>query len=322
MASRAARWYPSFKVDFKASKDLFRFGGWVFFRDLCRYMANNVDYFFISRYLSTQALGFYTRAFDVMRLPQRRITRAVNSVLFAAFSRVQDQPEKVRAGFQKVVLAVSLVTYPILLGMMVTAPDFVHVVYGQKWVPMVIPLQIMCVAGILRSIDPFLNSVVTATGFVSHAAFRRFLEFGALTLATFIGVKHGIIGVSVAVVIVSVLVMFLMVSLLKRVGAAGWREYLGPQWPALSGSLIMVALMLGLRFLLERIPVPSPVVRLAAMTIVGIPSYLGFLLLVRPKRVTALYEEIAGDIQKVTRKYRKKLAGWFKRLGFAQSSIK
>ena len=321
LASRAAGWRPSLKFDLKASKELFNFGGWVFIRNLMRYMGDNVDYFFISRYLSTQSLGFYTRAFDLMRLPQRRITRAVNSVMFSAFARVQDQPEKVKTGFQKVVLAVSLVTYPILSSVMVIAPEFVLLVYGEKWLPMVLPLRIMCIAGILRSIDPFLNSVITATGYVKHTAFRRFIEFGLLAIATFIGInlgmkyENGIVGVAIAVAAVSVIVMLLMVSLLKRVSNLGWRDYLGPQLPAIGGSIAMVAAMLGLRYVLEGFEGRNTVFLLVSMIVAGISTYFIILWIFRPRRVVELLDEVSGDIQKLQRKYRKKVVNIFQRFG-------
>lgn len=313
LASRAAHWRPSLKFDWQASKELFRFGGWVFFRNMCREMADNVDYFIIGRYLDAKQLGFYTRAFDLMRLPQRRITRSINSVMFAAFARVQDQPEKVRAGFEKAVLAVSLVSYPILVGMLIVAREFVEIVYGEKWLPMVLPLQIMCIAGVLRSIDPFLNSVVTATGFVRHSAIRRLVEFALLAVACYFGVQYGIVGVSIAVVIVSMIVMVLMVNLLKRVSLSGWREYLAPQMPAFGSTLLMAAVMLAFKYLSENILHLPALPAMIVMTNIGGVTYLGALWLAKPKRVVALWQESTQDLQKFTGKLRRKMTGVLKR---------
>ncbi len=322
LASRAAHWRPSLKFDFQASKELFRFGGWIFFRNMCREMADNVDYFIIGRYLNAQQLGYYTKAFDLMRLPQRRITRSINSVMFAAFARVQDQPEKVKAGFEKAVLAVSLVSYPLLIGMLLVAKEFVEVVFGEKWLPMTLPLQIMCVAGVLRSIDPFLNSVVTATGFVRHTAFRRLVEFALLAVACYIGVQYGIVGVAIAVVIVSFIVMFLMVNLLKQVSVSGWREYLAPQLPAFGGSLLMAITMLGFRFVSENVLHLPALAAMIGMTIIGSLAYVGALWLAKPKRVVALWQESTQDVQKLTGKAREKIRGVLGKLGMATTTIK
>ena len=316
MASRAAGWRPSFNCDFADSKEMITFGGWVFLRNLMKYLSNNVDYFFVSRYLGTTSLGHYTRAFDLMRLPQRRISRAFNSVMFSAFSRVQDQPEKIKSGFSKVILTVSLVSYPLLIAVMIIAPEFIRLVYGEKWIPMTIPLQIMCLSGILRSIDPFLNSVITATGYVKHTALRRFVEFGLLAIATFIGVSYGIIGVAISVVIVSVIIMVLMVSLLQKVSTIGWRDFMAPQLPALGASFIMAAAMLAIRYVMVDILAANQLFLLLSMVSVGVISYSGTLLLCKPKQILSLKDEIAGDLSKITKKYRKKLNSLYRKLGF------
>jgi len=316
LSARAIHWWPSLKFEWQAAKELFRFGGWVFLRNFFRYLTDNVDYFVISRFLGAQQLGYYTKAFDLMRLPQRRITRALNSVMFAAFARVQDQPDKVRSGFQKSVLAVSLASYPLLIAMMVVAPVFVDVVYGKKWGPMTFPLQIMCISGVLRSIDPFLNSVVTATGYLRNSTFRRFIEFVLLAFAVYAGVNYGIVGVSVAVVVVSIIVMFLMVSLLKRMGVVSWREYLAPQLAPFFCSLAMAAAMLVCRHVCDHIlDWPKPV-NLVLMTLVGAVVYLGGLWLIKPPQVVALVQESAGDIGKATRSVRTKINTLLSRLGW------
>ena len=322
LAARAIRWWPSLKFDMAAAKELFRFGGWVFLRNFFRYLADNADRFVISRYLGAQQLGYYSKAFDLMRLPQRRITRALNSVMFAAFARVQDQPEKVKAGFQKAVLAVSLASYPLLIGAMIIAPEFVDFVFGEKWRPMTLPLQIMCVSGVLRSIDPFLNSVVTATGFVRNSTFRRLIEFILLAAAVYFGVSYGIIGVSVAVVIVSIIVMILMVNLMKRMGVVGWREYLGPQMPAFLWSLAMAAAMLACRYLLMQRLGIAPSITMFAMMFTGGVTYIGGLWLTKPRRVMALWQESAGDIRKISGALRKKLSGILNKLGWAAGTLK
>lgn len=296
-SARAVRWYPTLRLDFKGSRDLFSFGGWIFVRNIMRYASENVDYYFVGKFLGQQPLGYYTRAFDLMRMPQRRLSRSVNTVLFSAFARIQDQPEKVKAGFDKVVLSVSLASYPLLIGAMMIAPEFILFVYGEKWMPTVVPFQIMCLAGILRSIDPFLNSVVTATGYVKHSAFRRFIEVILVAIASFIGVRYGISGVAIGILVASFVVMFLMVNLLKRVSNIGWRDYISPQLPAIGGSLVMAAVMLALRFAGKNLIGWERLFLMFGMTAAGAATYFGFLWLIRPPKVMALLDEMVADLR-------------------------
>ncbi|MDZ7289570.1 MAG: lipopolysaccharide biosynthesis protein [candidate division KSB1 bacterium] len=312
-------WRPRLQYDREARKELFGYGTWVFLRNLFRYFSDNVDYLIIGRVLDAQQLGFYAKAFELMKLPRRRITRALNVVVFPAFAKVQNQPEKIKNGFEKLVLSVSLVAYPIQVGMLMAAPAFVHVAMGAKWAPSIACLQIMCVAGILRSLDPFLNSVITTSGFVRYSAFRRALEFVILAIAVFIGVRWGINGVSAAVTISSIIVMVLMVNLLRRVSLIGWRAYFAPQWPAMVSSAAMALAMWGVNFTLGGRIGPHSLPMLILLTVVGSAVYVGVLLVWRPKRVVALYCELSGDAKSVVAKARKKIARLIQHFGMKET---
>jgi O-antigen/teichoic acid export membrane protein len=319
-AIQLSGWRPRLQFDRETSKELFGYGNWVFLRNLFRYLADNVDYLIIGRMLDSQQLGYYTKAFELMKTPRKRITRALSSVVFPAFSRVQNQPERVKRGFEKLVLSVSLVAYPIQIAMLMAAPAFIYVLLGEKWAPTIPCVQIMCVAGILRSLDPFLNSVITTSGFVKRTALRRVIEFAILAIAVFIGVQWGINGVSVAVTITAIIVMVLMINLIRRVSLIGWREYLTPQWPAIVGSVFMAATMWSVNSGLENYLGEHSLAMLMVSTTTGLIVYAGVLLVWRPKRVVDLYRELSEDAQGVVAKGKEKVANLKKRFGWQKEA--
>jgi O-antigen/teichoic acid export membrane protein len=320
-AAQLTGWRPRLQYDREARKELFGYGTWVFIRNLFRYLSDNVDYFIIGRALDSSQLGFYAKAFELMKLPRKRISRALNAVVFPAFAKVQDQPEKIKSGFEKLVLSVALVAYPIQVGMLMAAPAFVYVVMGEKWAPTITCLQIMSFAGVLRALDPFLNSVITTSGFVRYSASRRAIEFVILAAAVYIGVRWGINGVSAAVAISSVIVMVLMIQLLRRVSLIGWREYFAPQWPAIVSSGAMALAMWGVSAGLGRYIGEHSLLMLILSTAVGTAVYIGVLFVWRPQRVVDLYEELSGDAKSVVGKAKKKIAALKQRLGMKKESV-
>lgn len=306
LAMSYTHWVPRFHVSRQAGRELFRFGIMIFLRNLFRYGSDKVDYFFISKFLGPQALGFYEKAFELMRLPQRRLTRSVNRVIFSAFARIQDEPERIRKAFKKLILSISLVSYPMLGGLAFVAPLFIPIVLGHDWNPTVLPLQIMCVAGILRSMDPFLNSLLTATGYVKSTVTRRALEFALLATATFIGVKHGIVGVAVGIVVSYFIVMFIMMSMITRVTTVTWWDYFGSQVPAfITTAGMLLSMYVNTLWLKMWIPEQGVWMLLAQVASGGI-TYIGLHFVFRFKAVTSLIEELSGDVQKVIKKIKRK----------------
>lgn len=308
LAMRKTHWAPRLGYDRQARKDLFRFGIMITLRNLFRYGAENIDRFYVSKLLGVQFLGFYEKAFELMRLPQKRITTAVNKVVFSAFSRIQDEPERIKKAFRKLVLAVSLLSFPLLTGMAITAHDFIAVVLGEKWLPAALPLQIMCAAGLFRAIDPFLNSLLTATGYVKSTVTRRAFEFGLIGVAAYFGVQYGLPGVALAIVLSSVVMMFVMMHMIIRVTAVKWRDYWEPQMPAIATSTGMVACIYGVKWVLAAyLPLPLTV-SLLVQVFVGGAVYLGLHFLFRFKAVLALVQEMSGDTRSIGAKLKAKFS--------------
>ncbi|MFQ5627632.1 MAG: lipopolysaccharide biosynthesis protein [bacterium] len=308
LAMRKTHWVPKFTFNRRAGKELFHFGAMIFVRNLFRYGADNVDYFFVSKYIGAQALGLYEKAFILMRMPQKRITRSVNRVIFSAFSRIQDDPERIRKIFCKLVLAVSLLSYPLLTGLALVAQPFIAVLLGEKWLGAALPLQIMCIAGILRSIDPFLNSTLTATGYVRSTVTRRALEFVLLAVTTFLGIQYGLAGVATAVGFSAIIVMIVMMNMITKVTKIQWRDYFGPQMPAIVTSLCMLIAMYVSRSVLVQYVDPLGPVILVSLVAIGTLVYLGLLMIFRFKMVTELLDELRGDTKGVTDALKKKFS--------------
>lgn len=308
LACWLARWRPSHRVDIRGSIRLIRFGGWLFVRNLAYYAADNIDYLLIGRFLGVHQVGYYSKAFEVMRLPQARVTRAINAVLFSAFSRVQSEPERLANGFRKAILVTSLVSCPALVGLAVIAPEFVVLTFGEKWKPMVQPLQVMCLAGVIHAVDPYMVSLFTATGSVRLAAIRRIVELGLLLVAVAYAIRFGIVGVAAAVVAVAFIVTILTSLLLPRVGLRAWRDYFAPQIPGLLAAATMGAAAVWLRgALLARGTTAG--VTLGAVTLAGALTYVALLAASRPASVVAILREGLGDAERLRERVRKVLLG-------------
>ncbi|KAA3658318.1 MAG: hypothetical protein DWQ10_11445, partial [Calditrichaeota bacterium] len=305
-AAMMTKWLPKLHFDREAARELFSFGLMVFIRNLFRYGADNAANFAVLKVLGGGALGIYEKAFGLMRLPQKHLTKGMNSVVFAAIARIQDEPERVRAAFRKVILSVSLISFPILGGMAVVAPNLVPVLLGDQWLETIVPLQIMCVAGILLTIDPFITSVLTATGYVKFTAMRRSIEFVLIASAAFVGVQFGLPGVAAAVLIVAFIIMIIMITIITRKSKIGWLDCLQPLWPAASTTVAMLVAMLAVKYGLLVAYDFSNILILLILTPVGFVVYFGMHFLVRFKLVLNLLDELGKDSKKAGRIFREK----------------
>ncbi len=291
-------WVPRVGWNRQAFRELISFGAALTGKRLLNYCAANVDYFVIGRVLGPSSLGFYTRAYSLMTLPRTQLSRVIMSVLFPAFSRIQDDNQRLIAGYERVVLATALISFPFLMGLLVTAPVFIGFVYGEKWLPTVPPLQIMCVAGMMKSVSTFVGSIINAKGEVMAEIRRQAIYFALLIGGTWFGSRWGISGVAWAVVGASLIMLVMMQVLLNQVTGMRWGAYLAAVWPPLLASVLMAAAVYGVLELLRPLLGAYSLPLLLAGTSVGVVVYTGLIFLMPFARVTEMRQDLTSDLRR------------------------
>jgi len=152
-------WRLSIAFDRAIFKGLLSFGGSVMGSRLSSYINNNTPAFIIGKLMGTRELGFFSVAYQLVEFPVQRISKNILRVLFPAFSKLQDDSQQFTELFLQTVYYLGLIILPVFAGIMLVAPLFVHVFYGAKWQAAILPLQILTLAGLLRSFW-VVNSVI------------------------------------------------------------------------------------------------------------------------------------------------------------------
>lgn len=278
-------------------KELIGFGGGVSGISLLNYTANNVDYFVIGKMLSTYKLGIYTQAFQLMRLPLSKIAQTVSSVLMASYSEIQDDTVRIRNSYLKSVNAVSLIAFPILIGMAVNSEYIMLGIYGDKWAGSIESLRILCIAGLFKVILNLAGPVAQATGNVYKELFRQFVYAVLLTIGSIVGVRFGIEGVAAAVVIASIWLYVSMAQVALKILNIKWIEFFKAQSAGfLVGSCVFIACSLFILTTNIIFPFLTPLVKLFVVVFISaITFFLSIIFL--PKSVKGeLPGQIAGKI--------------------------
>jgi O-antigen/teichoic acid export membrane protein len=181
-------------------KEMAGFGGWVWGANLLHFLANQGDDVVVGRMLGAPALGLYRMAFAYAGLPATEITHVVSRVTFPAYARLRDDPPALRRGHLRALQATALVSAPLAVGIAVMAPSFVRLVLGPAWLPMIVPLQILAVWGLVRSLSATTGPLFQGLG--RPAVITRLVLLKLLTLAALIyplTAAFGLAGTSLSV---------------------------------------------------------------------------------------------------------------------------
>ena len=248
---RASDWRPGFRVSKRHYKELVSFGIPIVGNHALTVLMRRSDDLLIGYFLGPTLLGFYTIGYQLLLIIIRLVTEVTNSVAFPAFSRLQAQPERMRQAFYKVTQYTSVIAFPVFSGLAILAPELVPTVFGEKWSPSIPVMQVLALIGILQSVLFFNGSVIKAAGKPSWQLGIMFLNAVCSILGFLLAVRWGIVAVAAAFVIVGYSLAPISYIVVRRLIQIDFRTYLWQYIPSLTASLLMVAVIAGLKFLLK-----------------------------------------------------------------------
>jgi PST family polysaccharide transporter len=267
-------WRPSFRFRLTCFKDLFGFGIYNTGVNLVNSGASNVDYFFVGKFLGPGLLGFYTLGFNLATFSFRKISMLVGRVTFPAFSRIQDNDGLMRKMYLKSVSYASLATFPVAAGLFAIAPDLIQVVYTPKWQPALLPMQILCAVGMLKSAEVSVFAVYQAKGRPDLDLKLQGVYLAVLALGVLLGLAQGIVGVAAAVAVVEILFFIVRQYVVNRLIGLRFSSFWACLLPAALASFVMVTLLEGYIRLLRAAAPEHGAFRLFSSVPIGAMIYL------------------------------------------------
>ena len=268
----ASPWRPRFEFSGCIARELFRFGKYLWAFVILSGVGDALDKIVVGRYYGEEQLGFYSMAFLLATLPATNITALINRLTFPLFSKIQrDQPE-LRRMLGSTLAHVSLLAFPISLGILLVAPLVVSALLTERWAPVVPLVEVLCLYGLVLSVaavtGPALQAigkpnVIFYTSIVHHlvkiALLVAFREFGPLGICYAVVIPI-LVSSSIAFILIIRNLQFpiweLLMPILRPAVAAGVM-YFGVRLLILSwgetqavsqGTMLAVAVLAGVCF--------------------------------------------------------------------------
>jgi O-antigen/teichoic acid export membrane protein len=290
----ASDWRPGWRFSVAHFQDLFSFGVNILGSNFLNYINTRADDFLIGYFLGPTALGYYAIAYRVLTVMTQLLVSTIAQVALPTFSRLQEDLEKFRRAFYTATQLTSFVAFPTFLGMAVMARELVLVLFGEQWLPSVPVMQVLALAGILRSVTFAKGSVFMALGKPGWQ-FRLSLLNAVLNITGFlIAVRWGILAVAASYVIRAYSVFPLGQWLLSKLTQIRLSVYLRQFIAPLLASGVMVAIMLAVKYWFT--PILNPLLLLMTCSVIGAIVYSAAIRVTSPR----LFQQVL-DIVRLAR---------------------
>ena len=196
------KWLPKLKWEKKYFLRIFSFGAYSTGTSVFSMLTYNIDNLFVGKLLGSFSLGSYSLAFTLTEKLRQTISSVVNKVMYPVFGKYQNNPQKMKRYFLKIVYINSIAIYPIMAIFFIFSKNII-LFFGDKWLDAVTPLRILAIAMMIHLIINSFSSFLRGIGFPK-------LEFKIIFIQTIfifipcliVGILNwGIVGAAYAILI-------------------------------------------------------------------------------------------------------------------------
>jgi O-antigen/teichoic acid export membrane protein len=157
-------WKPTLEFSFQEVIASFRFGSKVLSSNLLGILLDRFDDFWAGTFLGSTALGYYSRAYDLVQYPERVLATPVTNVFFSMYAALQDSKLQLSKAFFR--SSSFLVRVGFLIGgvLLFISPEITIILYTDAWLPIVPVFRLMLFFLILNPLYVNLSFLIVGVG--------------------------------------------------------------------------------------------------------------------------------------------------------------
>ena len=188
----SARWAPSFKFSKQSFKYQFGFGWKLLVSQLLNTIWNESSKLVIGRCYSSAMLGQYTRAHHFANLLSTNMTMVLQRVSFPVLSSIQDQKERLKANYKRLIKASMFLSFVLMLAMAATSKPLIFVLIGKKWEQATVYLPILCFNFMLYPVRAINSNMLKVVGrsdqLLILEIIKKIIAIGPLLIGIFVSI--------------------------------------------------------------------------------------------------------------------------------------
>lgn len=192
------KWKPALTFSYRKFKELFSFAWKILAASMINSLWKQVYTIVIGKCYDVKTLGYYSRAHQMSELFSVNLTNVVQRVSFPVLSNIQDDEERLKSIYRKVIKLSMFVSFVCMLGLSAVAKPLIVVLIGEKWLPCVPFLQIICFQMVLYPVHAINLNMLQVKGrsdlFLKLEIIKKIVGVIPVLLGIFVGIYYMLIG--------------------------------------------------------------------------------------------------------------------------------
>ena len=237
--------WPGVNFSLASLRCSLQFGVKFQFNDLLSRLKDQFFYLFVAMQLPPEQFGLISFSKNWSMYPYNLTVQNIMAITFPTFSRLQDNPGLLRRALEKTIYFITLVIFPLLVGMCLFFYPLTQVIGKyQKWESALLSFVCFTLSIAPAAISSPLTNILNAVGKINQTL-KLMIFWTLLTwlLTPFLMRFYGFNGVAIASLLISLTSGATVVMVKKYLPFSLWPQVKVP----LLGSLFMVAFALTLQ---------------------------------------------------------------------------
>lgn len=158
------KWSPKWMFSWSRLKPLISFGWKILTTGMLFTIYTELRTLIIGKRYSTEELGFYNQGFSFPKFVASNVDTTITRVLFPSLSNAQEDEARLVEKTRRAAKTSSYIMTPVLLGLLFVADTLVPLLIGDKWLPCVPYMKIMCLVWWLQPTQTCSLQAIKAIG--------------------------------------------------------------------------------------------------------------------------------------------------------------
>ncbi len=210
------KWLPNFEFSFNSIKQLFNYGWKLMVTSLLSFLSQDIYSLVIGKFFSKSQLGLYDLGNKIPANLANTVASSIGRVLFPTLSTIQDDRSKIKDYIKKTNQLASFVMFPLMFGIAATAKPIVLLVFTEKWVDVVVIMQIACV---WYAFNPIHYANIQVSKAIGRSDISLFVEFSKKLvdiIMLLLTVRYGLVYVALGLAVSSIIGLWINIEPIRK----------------------------------------------------------------------------------------------------------
>ncbi|GHV66185.1 lipopolysaccharide biosynthesis protein [Bacteroidia bacterium] len=289
-----SKWMPLWTFSIASFKRLFSYGSKMLFSALLDTIFVNIYTIVIGKKFAATELGYYSRADQFAQYPSGNISSVIGRVAFPAMCEIQNDDARLIEVYRKFLKISVFIIFPLMTGLAALSEPFIRYVLTEKWLPLVIYLQLLCASYMWYSVHGLNLTILQAKGRSDLFLRLEIIKKIIALITLIITVPMGITVMCIGSIVSGFICLYINVYYTKQLLNMGFLKQMKDILP----TFLLAASMGVLVFMLTKIGL-SDFLTLVIGTLSGILYFIGIAALFKMQEWRELYSIMIQYVKKI-----------------------